>query len=175
MSPGVGAMLRLLAAATNAKSVVEVGTGTGVSGLWLIQGMSDDGILTSVDAEAEHSRLARQSFAQANIPSQRTRLITGRATDVLSRLADGAYDLMVCHGDKREYPTHLTAAMRLLRPRGLVAFTDVLAGDKLPNPSQRDPVTVAVRQLANDMRADDRLASVMLAMGDGLLVAHKHH
>ena len=91
--------MRLLAAAGNARAVVEIGTGTGVSGLWLLRGMRADGVLTTIDVEAEHQRIARRIFVEAGFPSGRTRIITGRALDVLPRLADGAYDLIFVDGD----------------------------------------------------------------------------
>src|SRR6478735_3795706 len=94
IGPGGGAALRLLAAACGARSVVELGTGTGVSGLWLLRGgMTPDGVLTSVDVEAEHQRAAREAFAEAGIASGRFRLINGSAREVLPRLADRAYDM----------------------------------------------------------------------------------
>ena len=62
---GGGAALRFLASVLDARAVVEVGTGTGVSGLWLLRGMRSDGVLTTVDIEAEHQRLARQTFSDA--------------------------------------------------------------------------------------------------------------
>ena len=101
--PGVGAALRLLAATLPARSVVEIGTGTGVSGLWLLQGMAADGILTTIDVEPEHQRAAKDAFTEAGIASNRTRVISGRALDVLPRLTDGAYDLVFCDADKPEY------------------------------------------------------------------------
>ena len=100
----VGAVLRLLAAAVNAKAVVEVGTGAGVSGLWLLSGMPPDGILTTIDIEAEHQRAAKQAYAAAGVATQRTRVITGPALDVLPRLTDAAYDMVLIDGDKTEYP-----------------------------------------------------------------------
>ncbi|MBC7290289.1 MAG: hypothetical protein H5T83_02985, partial [Actinotalea sp.] len=67
VSPGQGAVLRLVAAALRASAVVEVGTGTGVSGLWLLRGMNPDGVLTTIDTEAEHQRAAKQTFADAGV------------------------------------------------------------------------------------------------------------
>src|SRR5687767_13103613 len=64
VEPTTGTALRLLASASGAKAVVELGTGAGVSGLWLLSGMRPDGILTSVDPEIEHQRLAKQSMAE---------------------------------------------------------------------------------------------------------------
>src|SRR5258705_384155 len=60
VSGGCGAGLRVIAAVSNAKSVVEVGTGTGVSGGWLLRGMRRDGVLTTIDFESEHQRIARR-------------------------------------------------------------------------------------------------------------------
>ncbi len=173
ISPGGGATLRLLAALVDARAVAEIGTGTGVSGVWLLRGMAHDAVLTSVDIETEHSRLARQTFNEAGFPSQRTRLITGRALDVLPRLADASYDLVLCDGDKREYAADLEEAIRLLRPGGLVVFDNALWGDKVADPSQRDPVTVAIREFVKAVRDDERLVPALLPVGDGLLVAQK--
>ena len=106
--PGTGAALRLLAATGGARAVVEIGTGTGVSGLWLLGGMRPDGILTTIDVEAEHQRMARRIFLEAGYPPSRTRIITGRALDVLPRLSDGAYDLIFLDGDRAEYSVIVT-------------------------------------------------------------------
>ena len=105
---GAGVLLRLLAAAVKAKSVVEVGTGAGTSGLWMLQGMPEDGILTTIDVEAEHQGVAKKAYAEAGIAHQRTRVITGRALDVLPRMTDGAYDMVVIDGDKVEYPEYVS-------------------------------------------------------------------
>src|SRR5262249_41927316 len=94
VTPAVGALLSLLAKLSGGKAVAEVGTGVGVSGLWLLSGMSDDGVLTTIDIEPEYVRLARQAFTDAGIAPSRTRLISGRAQDVLTRLADESYDLV---------------------------------------------------------------------------------
>ena len=116
IGPGGGAALRFIAAAISARSVVEIGTGCGTSGIWLLRGMRPDAVLTSVDAEPEHQRLARKAFTEAGFPSNRYRLISGKALDVLPRLTDGAYDLVFCDADKQEYPDYLVEALRLLRP-----------------------------------------------------------
>ena len=70
-SPAVGGLLQFAASQSQAKSVVEIGTGSGVSGLWLFQGMPRDGVLTSIDTERELSSAARQSFEDAGVPAQR--------------------------------------------------------------------------------------------------------
>jgi predicted O-methyltransferase YrrM len=171
ISPGAGAVLRFLAASVSARTVVEIGTGTGVSGTWLLRGMRANGTLTTIDVEAEHLRLARRTYADAGMASNRSRLITGRALDVLPRLTDGAYDMVFCDADRRECMDYLIQALRLLRPGGIVAFAGTLAGGRAVDPLARDAETIAVRELATAVRDDARLTPTLLTAGDGLLVA----
>jgi predicted O-methyltransferase YrrM len=170
---GGGATLRFLASVLDARAVVEVGTGTGVSGLWLLRGMRSDGVLTTVDIEAEHQRLARQTFNEAGIPTQRARTIAGAALEVLPRLTDGHYDLVFIDGDKAEYTACLREALRLLRPGGVVAFDNALWHDRVADPAQRDEETGAIRELLREIAADDSLVPVLLPVGDGLVLAKK--
>jgi predicted O-methyltransferase YrrM len=170
---GVGATLRFLAAVLDARAVVEIGTGTGVSGLWLLRGMRSDGVLTTVDVEAEHQRLAKKTFTEAGIASNRARTIPGSALEVLPRLTDGHYDLVFCDGDKREYAAYLKEALRLLRPGGVVCFDNALWHDRVADPAQRDEETVAIRDLGRTIAESDGLVPVLLPVGDGLLAAKK--
>lgn len=169
--PGGGAVLRFLAASINAKSVVEIGTGAGVSGIYLLRGMSPDGVLTSIDVEAEHQRVAKENYAAAGFAPARARLITGRALDVLPRLTDGGYDLVFGDAAKGEYGDYLTEGLRLLRPGGILAFDNALWHGRVPDSSARDPETVAVRELLKTVRDDERLVPLLLPSGDGLLAA----
>jgi len=171
--PGAGAALRLLAAASGARAVAEVGTGAGVSGLWLLGGMPSDGILTTIDVEAEHQRAARKAYAAAGVAPQRTRVITGRALDVLPRLTDGAYDMVVVDGDKAEYAAYVEQALRLLRPGGVLALDNMLWHDKVADPAARDETTTALRDLGKMLRDHDGLVPCLLPVGDGLLAAVK--
>ena len=169
--PGVGATLRLLAAAGQARAVVEIGTGTGVSGVWLLRGMREDGILTTIDVENEYQRIARRIFLEAGFPPSRTRIITGRAYDVLPRLADGAYDLVFVDAEATEYPTCVDAALRLLRSGGVLAMHGALARGRIGDPAARDVVTVTVREVVKAIRDSDEWVPALLPTGDGLLVA----
>jgi predicted O-methyltransferase YrrM len=169
--PGVGAALRLLAAVLDARHVVEIGTGTGVSGVWLLRGMNAEGVLTSVDVEAEHQRHAREVFAAEGVAPSRTRLITGQALDVLPRLADASYDLVLADGAKEEYADYVEQAARLLRPGGVLAVDNSLWHDRTADPAQRDPETVAIRGTLTALQDDERFVVALLPVGDGLLTA----
>ncbi|WP_460361397.1 O-methyltransferase [Actinotalea caeni] len=163
--------MRLLAAALRARAVAEVGTGTGVSGLWLLEGMADDGVLTTIDVEVEHQRAAKEAFAAAGVRSTRTRTISGRALDVLPRLADGAYDLVLVDGDPAEAADCADQAIRMLRTGGVLVVNEALWHDRVADPARRDEDTVAMRELGRRVRDDERLLPALLPVGGGLLTA----
>jgi predicted O-methyltransferase YrrM len=171
VSPDAGAALAVIAAAIAARSVVEIGTGCGVSGLWLLRGMSGDGVLTSIDREAEHQRLARLAYSAAGIRPGRIRLICGEAVDVLPRLTDASYDLVVIDADHADAQAHLVEALRLLRPGGTLAVNGALAGDSVADPSDSSAEAVGARKLLDAIREQPLLFPVLLPVGSGLLVA----
>jgi predicted O-methyltransferase YrrM len=172
VEPAEGAALRFLATSGRARSVVEVGTGAGVSGLWLMRGMAPDGVLTSIDIEPEHQRAARLCWLGAGQPSSRLRLINGRALDVLPRLTDGAYDLVFIDAVFVEYPRYLEEAVRLLRPGGVVALSGALPDDT-PLHLSGHPDNLAVREVQRVCEESDELVVLPMPMGPGLLVAAK--
>jgi len=158
VSPGAGAVLRLLASAAAARTVVEIGTGTGVSGLWLLRGMRADGVLTSIDIEPDLQAMARQAFAAAGFPTGRARLIPGTARDVLPRLADGGYDLVFVDGEASEYPYCVATAYRLLRDGGVLVVNNALE---------------AAAGVAAQVREAPEWQPALIGAGDGLLCATK--
>lgn len=171
VSPAAAATLRLLAAAISAQAIVEVGTGAGVSGAALLAGMTHGGVLTSIDVEAEGQRAARETFTDLGHSPSRSRLIAGRALDVLPRMSDGAYDLVVVDGDRAEYPAIVTQAKRLLRIGGLVVLCGMLGPTGMADPSQRDVDTTALRDAAGMIENDDDWVPALMTVGSGLLVA----
>ncbi|GAC70760.1 O-methyltransferase [Gordonia soli] len=173
VSPAVGALLALLARACDARAVVEIGTGAGVSGLWLLNGMAADGVLTTIDPEPEHHRAARASFAAADIAAGRTRLINGAPREVLPRLADDAYDIVFVDGPVIDHPRHVTEAVRLLRAGGVLIVHNATADGAVGDPSRTDTLTTAAREAAITIADDDRLLPVVIPLGPGVLAAAK--
>ncbi|MEV4992234.1 O-methyltransferase [Streptomyces niveus] len=172
VSPGTGAALRLLAATADAKAVAEIGTGTGVSGIYLLHGMRPDGVLTTVDTEPERQQFAREAFRAAGFPNNRARFIPGRALDVLPRLADGGYDLVFCDGDRLESQEYLAESLRLLRPGGLVCFEGVFANGRTVDSAAQPHEVLRLRELLRTVREmQDELLPSLLPVGDGLLCA----
>jgi predicted O-methyltransferase YrrM len=173
VSPGAGAVLRTFAAAIDAKNAVEIGTGAGVSALWLLEGMNSEGILTSIDNEAEHQLIAKDAISQAGISSNRVRLIHGNSQEVIDRLTESAYDLVLISGKPLELSAHLDRAQKLLRPGGLLIIDRALWNDKLADPAQHDPETSAIRGVVENLALNEDLIGALLPVGGGLLVAVK--
>jgi predicted O-methyltransferase YrrM len=170
ISPGVGSALRFLASAVKARAVVEVGTGTGLSGLWLLRGMRADGVLTTIDVDPEHQRIARAAFVASGHGPSRLRLINGMGLEVLPRLTDGGYDLVLVDTSPADHPRYLDEALRLLRPGGVLALHGVLGAGVL-DPDAADEATLALREVTRLVREDERLAPTLLPLGEGLLAA----
>lgn len=168
-----GAALRFLAAAIGARSVVEIGTGCGTSGVYLLRGMRAASVLTTIDVEPEHQRLARAAFIAAGFPASRYRLIGGRALEVLPRLADAAYDMVFCDADRQELDEYLDAALRLLRPGGIVVLNAVLPGSTPTERMPTDAEVTAAADLRERVRAEDGLVPLLLPISNGLLAAAK--
>src|SRR5205823_2993091 len=97
----------------------------------------------------------------------------GRALDVLPRLSDGAYDLIFIDGDRDEHSAGVAAALRLLRPGGMLAVSGALAGGRIADPAARDPQTIVVREVVKALREAEEWIPALLPVGDGLLVAVK--
>ncbi|MEU3016284.1 MULTISPECIES: O-methyltransferase [unclassified Nocardiopsis] len=168
-----GAALRFLTAAIGARAVVEIGTGCGTSGLWLLRGMIPEGILTTVDVNAAYLDYARSAFSRAGFGAGRARLIRGAALEVLPRLTDGGYDMVSVDADPESYPAYLEEALRLLRPGGVVVFNAVLATPPEPDSPLRVPgaAEVAVREVMQRMREDEAFIPLLVPVGEGLLAA----
>ena len=175
VTPAVGALLSVLARLSGGKAVVEVGTGAGVSGLWLLSGMRDDGVLTTIDIEPEHQRIAKQAFNEAGIGPSRTRLIAGRAQEVLTRLADESYDLVFLDAAPSDHADFVAEGVRLLRPGGAIVVHRSALGGRAGDPAAKDAEVTAVREAARLIAEDERLTPVLIPLGDGILVAARDY
>ncbi len=173
VEPAVGATLALLAAGVGARSVVSIGSGGGLAGLWLLRGMRTDGVLTALAADPEPLRATRRAFLDGGVAPSRARLIFGTPAEVLPRLSPGAYDMVVCDGPPREYSGHLAALLDLVRVGGTLTCHGLLDGGRIADRAARDPQTVAWREIARTVREDETLLSAVLPIGTGLLVATK--
>ena len=171
ITKSTAAVLRLLTTTIGARTVVEVGTGCGLSTAALLSGMAEDGVLTSIDVDAENQKAARETLNSLGYETGRARLIHGRALNVLPRLTDKGYDLIFVDADKSEYTAILEQARRLLRIGGILVFDNVLSRGNIADPSDHNPETLGMRDVATELRDDEEWVPAILTVGHGLLVA----
>lgn len=177
VSAGVGRMLLVLARLVNARTIVEVGTLAGYSGIWLARGLGEGGRLVTVEAAPAHADFAERSFAEAGV-ADRVTVVRGTGLEALPRLADelgeGGADLVFLDAVKTEYPAYLPHAKRLLRPGGLLVADNALGGgwwiDDAPGSNaSRDAADRFNRLVAED--AD--FEAFCVPIREGVLVARK--
>ena len=171
-TPAVGNFLKFATQLTGAKSVVEIGTNSGVGGLWVLQGLPNDGVLTTIDAEREHSKIARTVFEEADIPATKYRIITGNLIDVVGKLADNSYELIITR-DAMDLFEIVQESFRLLKSGGLLIIDQALSNGKVADSTQRDPESIARRDAIKVIKEDARWSSSVIPIGAGILVAHK--
>ena len=172
VTASVGAHLAFLVSSLQAKAIVEVGTGAGVSGLHLLSG-SPTAVLATIDNEQENQAAAKLAFADAGIATNRTRVIVGKAVDVMSNMADAAYDLVFLDADRDTLEDQLREASRMLRPGGVVAIAHALWRDRVPDPAMRDDATNTYRDVLRFFDNNNDFITSLIASGDGLLLASK--
>jgi predicted O-methyltransferase YrrM len=173
-TPGVGAYLRHLAHILDAQSVVEIGTGSGVGALWVLEGMLQSGTLTSIDSEQEHSAIAKIALQDAQIAQSRYRLITNPAIEVMTKLADRAYDLVIFRDNAEDLQDAIIEAHRILRSGGVFVIDNFFGGAKVNDPTQRDPKTIALRDAGKLLKGEpEKWVTSLIPVGDGLLLATK--
>ena len=172
-TPAVGSLLRYLTHLIGATSIVEIGTGAGVSGLWILQAMSPKGLLTSIDDEVENAKLAKQAFEEAGVNASRFRLTTGNSREIVGKLADSLYDIFIMRRSS-DLLESVENAHRSLRPGGILVIDRALLSGKVADPTQRDPESIAYREVMKVIKeSSDLWLPMLLPVGDGVLVATK--
>ena len=171
-SAAVGGLLKFVVATLGAEAIVEIGTGSGVSGLWVFASASKDAVLTSIDVEREHAAVARSAFEESGISPQRFRLISGVVSEVVGKLADANYDLVIIR-PAADLMDLVHEAHRLLRVGGILFIDHVMSGGKVADPTQRDFESVSRRDGIRAVKEDLRWSSTLLPLGGGVLLATK--
>ena len=164
----MGAQLAMLAAATSPDGIIEIGTGIGVSGLWLLSA-AKDATLTTIDVELDYQQLARKAFLEAGVPQNRFRLIGGRASDVLPRMNEASYDLVFIDADPASVLEYVEHGIRLVRTGGTVLVAHALWRGRVADPAQRDDTVAGFRLLLSEIAASEAVIAALSPVGDGLL------
>jgi predicted O-methyltransferase YrrM len=168
VTPAMGAQIAVLAAAASATNIIEIGTGVGVSGLWLFAG-APEATLTSIDFEQDYQQSARKAYLKAGVPANRIRLIAGRALDVLPRMNEQSYDIVLIDADPQNVVEYVEHGLRLVRAGGTVLVAHALWRGRVADPAIRDDTVAGFRSLLREIADSDAVISALTPVGDGLL------
>jgi len=172
----VGALLRVLAVAVNATRILEIGTAVGYSGIWLAGALPRDGMLLTMEINAERAEEARANFARAGV-ADRVSVIVGDAQLKLAKVS-GPFDLIFQDGDKRQYSPLLDRLVALLRPGGLLVTDNVLwDGEVVPGfastPQHNAADTRAITEYNERLAAHAQLLTATVPLRDGVSISVK--
>lgn len=173
--------LKLLVQLTDSSSIIVAGTAAVVESCELVAGLNDSGLLTEVDSSLQGGKLIKSVFSKLDELTNTTlRAVNAPAEVFLPRLNAEDYDLIVANGDIGNYEASLKEAPRLLKPHGMLVFTDMLgfAADNsnggMLNPVDRSERTVRLRQLLDAVSQDESLSQTLLPIGTGLLLVTRN-
>ena len=171
--PVTGRLLGVLVAATGARTVVEVGTATGMSGLYMARAMPADGRIISFDIDPDRQALAMRSFERAGVAEK----FDLRLADAREGLAgvDVPVDLAFIDGVKQQYGAYLDGVLPHLRVGGLVVADNTLMSGTVATGEPGGPWSAehveAMRAFNERLMADPALEATVLPVGDGLTLA----
>lgn len=172
-SPASGKLLSVLAHMLSAKSAVIVGTGGGITGLYLMAGMDESGTITNIDTDPEHIQVTRMAFTASKIRTSRTRFITGASAQALSKISDESYDMVVLSKDFDNFTEILTQGIRLVKSAGALVVLNALYKDEVADPTKRNVQATNLRSAISEIVNRDDLYSTILPVGEGVLLVTK--
>lgn len=173
ITPDQGAFLAFLVRLTGARTVVEVGTFTGYSAIWIARALPEGGRLITCDISEEWTAVARRYWERAEI-TDRIELRLGDAAQTLREMPREEHvDLAFVDADKVGYPVYYEEVLARLRPNGLMVLDNTLQRGQVVDASDTSPSTLAIREINDAIAADKRVESVLLSVYDGLTVVRK--
>lgn len=176
IAPEQGQFMALLAEIIGARRVLEVGTFTGYSALWLASALPPDGTLICCDINAEWTAIGSPYWEEAGV-ADRIDLRIAPAMQTLDELLrtgeTQCFDLAFVDADKENYLEYYERCLQLLRRGGLILFDNTLWAGAVADPQQQDTETQAIRMLNEHLHRDSRISLSLVPIGDGLSIARK--
>jgi predicted O-methyltransferase YrrM len=178
VSPAQGKLLYLLALATRAQKILEIGTLGGYSAIWLARALSPEGRLVTLEVSATHAEVARANLARAGLAAQ-VEVRLGPALSTLPLLASegkGPFDLVFIDADKPGYSDYWPWVLRLSRRGTLIVADNVVRDGAVADANSADENVQGVRRyLGCVAREPGVTATVLQTVGvkgyDGLSLA----
>jgi predicted O-methyltransferase YrrM len=164
-----GAILHLLIRLTGARRVLELGTLSGYSGIWMARALPAGGRLVTIEGDERHAAHAAEAFERAGV-ADRVELLRGEALDTLATL-EGPFDAIFLDADKAPLPDYLDASLRLLRVGGLLLCDNTFMDGRIADPDADGSDLRGMRAFNRRMAADARFVTAVIPVRDGLLAA----
>ena len=170
--PSVGALLRHLVLLLQPRRVLEIGTFSGYSAIWMAGALPEGGRIDTIERNDEMEDLIREGFSRAGV-SDRIRLLIGDALDILPGVGQ-TYDLVFIDADKREYVAYYQSVFDLVPSGGYIVADNVLwDGKVLGEEPPRDQQTRGILAFNDLVSGDDRVENFILPLRDGLHIIRK--
>jgi predicted O-methyltransferase YrrM len=176
IAPEQGQLMALLVHLTNARSCLEVGTFTGYSAMALALALPPDGRIVACEIDPSFAAMAREHWQRAGV-ADKVDLRLGPALGTLDKMLEdgeaGRFDLAFIDADKENILAYYERCLALTKGGGLMLIDNTLWGGSAADPTDRDPVTEALRALNSKVHSDPRVEMVLVPIGDGLTFARK--
>jgi len=164
VTPSQGKLLHLLALATRAKRVLEIGTLGGYSTIWLARALPRGGRVVTLEREPKHAEVARANLKRAGV-AKKVEVRVGAAAESLAQMhSEGVkpFDLIFIDADKPSNPVYMDCALKLAKPGTLIIVDNVVREGQLANSTSTDPAVVGTREMIERMSAEPRLVATMV-------------
>ena len=161
--------LHLIIKTSNIKTVLEIGTFTGLSALSIALALPDDGKLTALDKDEETNKIAVRFFKKAN-QDNKIQTIVKPALDSLEELKNLKFDMVFIDADKINYKEYYEKSLNLLDKSGLIIIDNVLWHGEVADEDNLDKFTVNMRDFNDYIANDKRVEQIIVPLGDGMTV-----
>lgn len=165
-----GRVLSMISKMNSPKRILEIGTYTGYATLCLAEGLTADGLIYTLDINAELEDMVRHNFSKSPL-NAKIKYIIGDAQQHLAGLTE-TFDLVFIDADKKNNGTYFDLVFDKMKPGGIIIVDNVLWSGKVLSNAQ-DTDTRNISNFNDRMLADDRIEQLILPVRDGLLVMRK--
>ena len=161
--------LHLIIKTSNIKTVLEIGTFTGLSALSIALALPDDGKLTALDKDEETNKIAVSFFKKAN-QDNKIQTIIKPALDSLEELKNSKFDMVFIDADKMNYKEYYERSLNLMDKDGLIIIDNVLWHGEVADEDNLDKYTINIRDFNTYVANDKRVEQIIIPLGDGMTV-----
>lgn len=181
ISPEQGQFMALLVKIMNAKKILEIGTFTGYSALWMALSLPADGKIVTCDIDADITGVAKKFWQQAGV-LEKIESKLGEASVTLQQLIStnengfaekNIFDFAFIDADKVGYDRYYEQCLLLVRSGGVIAIDNTLQDGLVADPENESPNVKAIRHLNDKILNDRRVLMNMLPVSDGLTLVYK--